>query len=475
MTERTDSTPAPSSQSPSTSRSPHAAQSSDEHEPHLRSAIAPSCYLTDGVPGVGGRLRVRPEDFLVEEVPAYEPCGQGEHLYLFIEKRDLSTGHMIRLLAEHFGVRRDHIGVAGLKDKRAITRQLVSIHLPGVRDAVDSAKAIPHHSLSVHWADLHTNKLRRGHLRGNRFVIRIRDVDPVKVVHAAKTLRTLAERGVPNRFGPQRFGHLLHNAFIGRALLLHDHQAALRHLLGPSAAMPDAQLEARSAFLNGEHARAFDLLPHAAHTERRVLSALRRGEPPKRAVRAIEPMEHAYFIAAFQSAVFNRVLDRRLADGTIDRLLSGDVAFKHENGGCFIVDDATANDPTLIKRLQRLEISPSGPMWAAGMMTAVEGSATAKTEHEALIQCGVSESDLAEFAAKRGRSAVQGARRPLRVPLTQPDIESGVDEHGTFIKCVFELPRGAFATTVMAEVMKPSRDDSDGLSPVDSEDDTEPE
>lgn len=435
--------------------------------PDLTDAIFAGRYLTEGIPGIGGRLRVRPEDFLVEEIPAYEPCGQGEHLYLFIEKRDLSTGHMIRLLAEHFGVRRSDLGVAGLKDKRAVTRQLVSVHLPGAKDALDRAKAIPHHSLTVHWADLHANKLRRGHLKGNRFIIRVRDVQPEKVVHAARTLRVLAARGVPNRFGPQRFGHLFHNAHVGRALILGNHEATLRHLLGPSAAVPGGQAEARRAFLAGEYARAFELLPHAAHTERRVLTALRRGEPPKRAVRAIEPMEHAFFVAAFQSAVFNRVLDRRLDAGSIDRLLPGDVAFKHENGACFVVDAQTADDPATAERLRTLEISPSGPMWAHGMMHAAEGSPTAEAERAALEACGVTESQLAEFASKRrggargaggGSGGIDGARRPLRVPVAYPDIESGVDEHGPFIKCVFELPRGAFATTVMAEIMKPPID-----------------
>lgn len=436
--------------------------------PDLHSAILSAHYLTAHIPGVGGTLRARPEDFLVEEIPAYEPCGSGEHLYLFIQKRDLSTGHMIRLLAEHFGVRRNDVGVAGLKDKRAVTLQLVSIHLPGVKNALDRAKGIPHHSLTVHWADLHTNKLRRGHLKANRFVIRVREVEPAKVVHAAKALRILAARGVPNRFGPQRFGHLFHNAYIGRALILNDHDAVLRHLLGPSPAMPDAQLEARSAFLAGDYARAFELLPRAAHTERRVLSGLARGQGAKRAVRAIEPMEHAFFVAAFQSAVFNLVLDRRLADDAIDKLLPGDIAFKHDNGACFAVDQAVLDHADTAQRLSSLEISPSGPMWGHGMMRPAADSPTAHAENQALIECGITQDQLAAFSASAARGSVEGVRRPLRVPLSNPDIESGVDEHGAFIKCVFELPRGSFATTVMAELMKPPIDtnaqDDEGAS-----------
>src|SRR5690606_17358918 len=122
-------------------------------------------YLTAAIPGAGGRLKVRPEDFLVEEIPAYEPSGEGEHIYLFVEKRNHSTMHVVRLLADHFGVRRDAVGFAGLKDKFAVTRQLFSVHVPGRRPSDFPAFERP--GIVVHWADLHANKLRRGHLKGN--------------------------------------------------------------------------------------------------------------------------------------------------------------------------------------------------------------------------------------------------------------------------------------------------------------------
>lgn len=455
---------------------------SESASPASSSASSPSpSYLTADVPGIGGRLKVRPEDFLVEELPAYHPSGEGEHLYLFVQKIDMATGHMVRVIADHYGVPRHAVGVAGLKDKRAVTTQLVSVHLPGKKESDFSP--LQHVSLSVLWSDRHANKLRRGHLHGNRFIIRVRDVEPGKVVHAMRTMSILARRGVPNRIGPQRFGVLQNNHEVGRALLKFDHQAALEALLGPSARFPQFQSEARQACAEGRFADAFEMLPRSAHTERRVLSFLMRGRSVRDACRAIEPMEYSFYLTALQSAAFNRVLDARLASGTFDRLLPGDLAFKHENGAVFAVDADVLADPSTAERLRTLAISPSGPMWGAGMTRA--GSVPTETlpqgidglERNALADLAVTPEDFEEHARRaggqrsrargdRGRggggrdsgsgssNSVPGVRRALRVPLRLPDIEAGVDQHGSYIKCVFELPRGAFATTVMSEIMK---------------------
>ena len=94
-------------------------------------AISAAPFITPDIPGTGGVIKERPEDFLVEEVPAYTPCGEGEHIYLFVEKRNLPTMNMVRILARHFGVKRQQVGTAGLKDRLAVTRQMVSIHAPG--------------------------------------------------------------------------------------------------------------------------------------------------------------------------------------------------------------------------------------------------------------------------------------------------------------------------------------------------------
>lgn len=410
--------------------------------------ITPGLYVTGDVAGIGGVLKQRPEDFLVEEIPAYEPCGEGEHIYMLVEKRDIATLHMVRVIAAHFGVRPDAVGIAGLKDKRAITRQLVSVHVPG-RKPADFA-ALEHESITIHWIDLHTNKLRRGHLAGNRFIIRVRGVSPASVVHAHRALARLAAVGAPNRFGPQRFGSLGLNHEIGRALILEDHQRVLDLLLGPSGG-GDNVSRAREAYAAGDLEQALAATPRTARTERLALSTLIRTKNPKRAVWGIDPAERSFFVTAFQSAIFNRVLEARMADGTFAQLLDGDLAFKHENGAVFPIGAAELEDESVSRRLAAMEISPSGPMWGPQSMQA--GGAVGELERRALDESGVS---LAQLAAhvRAARIHIEGARRPLRVPLKHPDVEGGVDEHGAYIKCRFELPRGAFATVVMDEIMK---------------------
>ncbi len=414
--------------------------------------ITPGLYITGDVPGIGGVIRQRPEDFLVEEIPAYEPCGEGEHLYMLVEKRDMATLHMVRVIANHFGVRPDAVGVAGLKDKRAVTRQLVSVHVPGRKPA--DFPALRHESITIHWTDLHTNKLRRGHLAGNRFVIRVRNVSPASVVHAHRSLTRLARIGAPNRLGPQRFGALGLNHEIGRALILEDHQRVLDLLLGPGGAPGEpgnSPSRAREAYAAGDLEQALALTPRSARTERHALSTLVRTKNPNRAVWGIDPAERSFFVTAFQSAIFNRVLEARMADGTFAQLIEGDLAFRHDNGAVFPIGPAELADGSVAQRLARLEISPTGPMWGPQSMLA--GGAVGELERRALDESGVTIEQLGAHV-RAARIHVEGARRPLRVPLMHPDVEGGVDEHGPYVKCRFELPRGAFATVVMDEIMK---------------------
>lgn len=400
-------------------------------------------------PGIGGRLRERAEDFLVEEIPLYEPSGEGEHIYLFVEKHNLSTMEMVGVIAQHFGVRRRDVGYAGLKDKRAVTRQVVSVWAPG-KD-IEDFPMLRHDKIGILWADRHANKLRRGHLKGNRFSIRIRAVPFQAVVQAQKVLDRLGREGLANRIGEQRFGYLGNNHLVGRAIVLGRWGEAVERLLGPSEDHPDAQPEARRLFLEGRFGEAIGGYHHSLRTERGLLKAMANGASPEQAVRSVERAALSFFVTAFQSAVFNGVLGQRERAGTLGSLVEGDLAFMHSSRRTFEVGEAEMADPTLGERLARLEISPSGPMWGRTMRRA--GGAVGELELDALLATGVTEEDLARYAERGGE--LEGERRPLRVPVIDPDVEGGMDEHGSFVRCAFELPRGCFATSVMREIMGP--------------------
>jgi tRNA pseudouridine13 synthase len=408
-------------------------------------------YLTADLPGIGGVIKRRPDDFLVEEIPLYEPCGEGEHTYLFIEKNGLTTDDVVRRIAHEFHVRRSDVGYAGLKDKHAVTRQHFSVCLPRPGEQDTALRHLSHHPhIKVLWVDRHTNKLRLGHLRGNRFVIRVREVEPTSVIRAKAVLDRLTAAGVPDFFGEQRFGYRQNGHLLGRMLLLGDYEGFVRETLGdPREADSPPLREARERFVRGDIDGALEVWPRKLRHDRQLLDYLRQGRSAEAAVRALDFSQRDLLLTAMQSAVFNAVLDVRLRDGSFARLLPGDLAWKHDNGAVFAVDEATAAiENSRGGRVPRLEVSPSGPMWGADM-TPPAGEPL-RIEREALASLGIAEED---FAAA-GRHAPPGKRRPLRVPVTNADISGGVDEHGGYVRLAFDLPRGAFATIVLREVMK---------------------
>lgn len=410
---------------------------------------ATDAHLTRDVPPVGGRLRDRPEDFLVDEQPLYEPCGEGEHLYLFIQKRDIGTQEVAGLLAKHYRVRPRDVGYAGLKDKVAVARQHFSIHLPGRR--TEDFPPFEHPRAVALWADRHTNKLRLGHLRGNRFSIRVRGTDMSTAPHALRALRTLERLGAPNLAGEQRFGARGNNHLLGALDLRGDAQGLLDELLGPGADASGPHVEAREAYARGDLRAAMDLHPRTARVELAALFALSKGAAPEQAVRAIDDTQRRFWISAFQSAVFNRLLRDRLEAGTLGTLEIGDLAWKHDNGAVFPVREETLAEPGLRDRLDAIAVSPSGPLWGPDMTTAQ--GAVGERESRALAETGVTLEMMRNFAT-RSRQRIAGARRSMRVPVIDPEVEGGVDEHGHYVRCAFELPAGAFATVVMREVMK---------------------
>ena len=405
--------------------------------------------------GIGGRLRERVEDFLVDEIPLYEPSGQGEHLYLLVEKRNLSTMEMAAVIAQHFGVRRRDIGFAGLKDKRAITRQMVSVWAPGKE--ADSFPMLRHDRIHILWADRHENKLRRGHLAGNRFSIRVRGVPFQAALDAQRILDRLCTQGLANRIGEQRFGYLGNNHLVGRAIVLGRWGEVVERLLGPNPEHPDAQPRGRDLFARGKFGQAIGEYHRSLRTERNLLKAMANGAKPEQAVRSMDRTSMSFFVSAFQSAVFNAVLAQREAEGTLASLGEGDIAFMHSSRRTFAVGQEELTDPGIAKRLAELEISPSGPMWGATMRRA--SGPVHQTELDALHATGVTEEDLARYAERGG--AIEGERRPLRVPVLYPEVEGGADAHGGFVRCAFELPRGCFATSVMREVMGADPGDED--------------
>jgi tRNA pseudouridine13 synthase len=168
-----------------------------------------------GGPPLTARLRAAPEDFLVEEILGYDAEGTGEHALLWVEKRGANTDWVARELARFAGVPPVAVGYAGLKDRHAVTRQAFSVQLAGKPDPDWSA--FPHAEVKVLAATRHSRKLKRGALRGNRFVLVLREVHGDREA-AERVLAAIAARGVPNYFGEQRFGREGGNVAQARAM-----------------------------------------------------------------------------------------------------------------------------------------------------------------------------------------------------------------------------------------------------------------
>ena len=377
----------------------------------------------------------------------YRPCGQGEHIYFGIRKRDLSTLEALEQIARHLGCQRGDFGYAGLKDRKGVTQQTLSI--AGVDQGAVEALDIP--KIELLWVTRHQNKLRVGHLFGNRFSIRIRGIDTGAVEQVAPIVESIRKLGLPNYYGPQRFGNRGDAQWIGAALLGGDHRAGLRRILGAPSPMEGNPrvVQARWYFEQFRWVDALDTYPLGYRDERRLLRyLLRHGEKYRGAVKQLRSEILRLYFSALQSFLFNEILELRLGrSGDPGELLDGDVAYQHHNGSVFRVDSAEE----LRERLERFEISPSGAIF--GIKTVQTEKVPYAVETAVLDAHGLRSSDFHQLVQ---RCRLEGGRRPLRVPVR--DLEWRVEEDdGSGERSVvfdFFLPKGSYATTFLREIMK---------------------
>ena len=264
-------------------------------------------FWTSSLPGSGGRIGPTEADFVVEELPAYLPSGSGEHWYVRVEKRGMNTRDAALALSRAARVSERDVGYAGMKDKHAITTQWFS--LPGSAAAPETWALSD--GLCLLEVSRHNNKLRTGHLRGNRF--RIGLVETTALEAAQTLLEHLSRRGLPNYFGPQRFGHEGRN--LGEAL----------------------------SWLRGE-----TRLPRSRE---RFLTKL--------------------YPSVVQAEVFNRYVTRRLELGA-DALIAGEVVRIEGSSAHFLVEDVERETPRFVASELRLTGPLPGPKLRQAAARALE-------------------------------------------------------------------------------------------------------
>ena len=303
------------------------------------------------------------------------------------------------------------------------------------------------------WAQRHTNKLRRGHLAGNRFVIYIRQVEPATVIRAREVMERLVHSGVPNFIGEQRFGYRQNNHVLGKLLLRGQWQELLDQMLGcPCASDVPATRAGREAYQRGEFAAALDSWPRHLRHERRALDQLRQRWTPEQVVRGMDGVQRQFLVSSLQSALFKP----RARSAGCGRACSTGCS-----KGTWPINMTAARSSWSMRmprnsttppggRMETREVSPSGPMWGGRM--ARPASQVASWESAALADFGLTEADFAVDVAAQ----TEGSRRPMRTFIKDADVSAGADEHGPFLRLAFEMPRGSFATIVLREIMKPA-------------------
>lgn len=278
---------------------------------------------TPELPGTGGRVGLDPEDFRVTELPRYLPVGVGDHCFLRIRKRAITSWEAAARVARALGRRPGDVGLAGIKDRQAVAEQWISV--PDVEPA--DALSLALSGVEILEAVRHGNKLRTGHLSGNRFVVRLVDVEPEGLARAEAILARLAEEGAYHYFGPQRFGTRGDNAQRGRGLL--------------------------------------------AGTERI------RDRRQRRLV-----------LSALQSELFNAYLvarTREPVDLPLARPGVGELVQKTDSGGLFAVEDAAE----VAARVARREVVATGPLFGPKMRRPPEETACRALEEQVLAEAGL--------------------------------------------------------------------------------------
>ena len=414
------------------------------------------CYLTSNVLPIDCVYKRDPEDFVVEEVPAFLPCGEGQHLWMWMEKRGKTTDQALGVLATALGCSRRKLRVGGKKDAQAVTVQWVSLDLPpkdyGARLAdLDTGGEGRDDYVRVLETRLHRTAHGLGRTHGNRFRIRLRDVAADRVEDLRLVMAKLERRGVPNYFGDQRFGFRGDTDQVGEALLRERDVEALSLICGRAGDLDTGRrLDARVAFDAGDFQASLEAWPRGDFAPHQLLKSLvRQGAgltdaTAKIAVESLDRRDLGFYLSAFQSRLFNQVLERRIAD--FDAIWLGDLALRLPGARkAFLVEDLAAEQT----RAAAGEITASGPLFGP-KMPAPEGRAAAM-EAEVLAASGWTQDD---FQAPRFRNC-PGARRPLRIPLMDLEMSHGNGGDKTTVELAFQLPKGCFATAVLAEIQKP--------------------
>lgn len=411
-------------------------------------------YLTSA-PGLGGRIKTKAEDFTVEEVPVDLPRSEtGRYAVARVRTRDWETNRLVREIARALRISRKRIAFAGMKDRRAVTTQLLQLDVPSERVAGMHLKDVE--VLEVFRTD---TPLEIGDLLGNRFDITVREIarsrEDIEGRAAAldRELRTLG--GFPNFFGVQRFGSVRPiTHVVGRHLVRGEFKEAVHAYVGNPMPMDDPESSEVRADLEatGDYGAALRAYPRAWSFEKAILNVL--AADPADFVGALQALPAnllMMFVHGYQSFLFNRILSERMRAGLpVHEPVAGDLVLPARSDGHPNRERKIPVDPGNLEKV-RLQCR-AGKAFVSGVLFGSESAfaegAMGEIERRAVASEGLRPEDFLIPAIPRISS--KGTRRELLAPLRSFGWEAG---EGT-LRLRFSLTPGCYATSLLRELLK---------------------
>ncbi|PID37706.1 MAG: tRNA pseudouridine(13) synthase TruD [Pseudomonadales bacterium] len=388
-------------------------------------------------------------DFVVIEQMVIDFSEQGEHLWLQVQKTGVNTSHLAKELAKWADIPLRDVGYSGIKDRHAVTTQWFSLRIPkkqlpssefiysssslGSKEKTAQKQEIETVTiLQQHW---HHKKLNRGTHKANRFIITLREIVGDKQA-IEKQLQNISKQGVPNYFGEQRFGRNGNN---------------LPQVLRWFEKLEQKNIEQIN------HEQESLALNNADNKNNK-----KKGKQNKRQLRKNRETE-SILLSTARSVIFNQILAERVKDGSWQTGLQGEVFNLAGTGsvfsGDFSLDDESTTDD-LNSRLQAMDIHPTAVLWGQVSEKSIQPHSTAQALESRIVKNSPVLTKLARGLEKQG---LKSARRPLRLQVHDltwewqtKDLKEtrGLEDTETILQLSFALPKGSFATSVLASLIQ---------------------
>ena len=425
--------------------------------------------------GIGGVIRQTPEDFVVEEMlvdgskaelepkPPPQLTGEGRYLICLLVKRDWDTLLTVRKIAKQLGISERRVRIAGIKDKKAVTAQHISIENINSKQL----KRIRANGIHVYPLRYSPNMVFPHMALGNNFHITVRNISHRTTVIQERTSRVANELhvlgGVPNFFGHQRFGTIRPiTHLVGKALAQNDlEKAALLFLAKPSPHEHRQSREARQKLLETrDFEEALNHFPRWLLYERLMLSHLTKH--PKQYVGAFRRLPKrlcSLFLQAYQSYLFNRFLSQRLLRNiSINEPQIGDYVVKIDSHG-LPTNSYVKVSPEKIEDLRKAV--RQGEMYVAipliGFKQPPSDGVQGEIEQSILESEKITQADF--YVSSMPEMSAAGELRAVMTPIMNLNVENPFNDELNSgkkkLRISFSLHRGCYATVVLREFVKP--------------------